>query len=110
MKVEDKGHTAIIKDTQGNASDFLQKFTHEYKTFENRNLILDISGDDNVTLQTIGQFKALSKLHRAAKKSFVIVASGLDFGAVPDALVVVPTLLEAHDMIEMDEIERDLGF
>ena len=25
-------------------------------------------------------------------------------------LVVVPTLQEAHDIIEMDEIERDLGF
>jgi hypothetical protein len=25
-------------------------------------------------------------------------------------MLVVPTLLEAHDMIEMEEIERDLGF
>jgi hypothetical protein len=25
-------------------------------------------------------------------------------------MVIVPTLLEAHDVIEMEEIERDLGF
>jgi hypothetical protein len=33
-----------------------------------------------------------------------------DYNAVPDKLTVVPSLLEAHDIIEMEEIERDLGF
>jgi hypothetical protein len=110
MKVEDKGHTTIVKDTQGNADAFLMKLTHEHKTFEKRNLILDISSDKNVTLKTIDQFRHLAKIHRKGKKSFVIVAAGIDFTAVPEILVVVPTLLEAHDMIEMEEIERDLGF
>ena len=27
-----------------------------------------------------------------------------------DEIMVVPTLLEAQDVIEMEEIERDLGF
>lgn len=110
MKVEDKGHTTIIKDTQGDASALLMKLTHEHKTFEKRNLIIDITSDNNVTLKIIHTFKPLSKIHRKGKKSFVIVAARIDFTEVPDTLVVVPTLLEAHDMIEMDEIERDLGF
>ncbi len=110
MKVEEKGNTVIIKDTQGNADAFLLKLTHEHKTFEKRNLILDITLDKNVTLKTINQFKPLSKTHRKGKKSFVIVADGIDFTEVHDSLVVVPTVLEAHDMIEMEEIERDLGF
>jgi hypothetical protein len=33
----------------------------------------------------------------------------LDYNAVPDTLTVVPSILEAHDIIEMEEIERDLG-
>ena len=110
MKVEEKGHTTTVKDTQGNAEAFLMKLTHEHKTFENRNLILDVSADKTLTLKTIQQFKSLSKTHRKGKKSFVIVAEGIDFTAVPESLVVVPTILEAHDMIEMEEIERDLGF
>lgn len=110
MKVEHKGHTIIVKDTQENAEAFLMKLTHEHKTFEKHNLIVDITSDKNITLKTINQFKALSKAHRKGKKSFVIVAEGIDFTEVPDALVVVPTILEAHDMIEMEEIERDLGF
>ena len=40
----------------------------------------------------------------------MIVAENIDFNDVPASLLVVPTLLEAHDMIEMEEIERDLGF
>jgi hypothetical protein len=110
MKVEDKGHTTIVKDTQGDSIAFLMKLTHEHRTFEQRNLILDITADKNVTLKTIAQFRPLSKIHRKGKKSFVIVSSGIDFTAVPESLVVVPTTLEAHDMIEMEEIERDLGF
>ncbi len=110
MKVETKGHTTIIKDTQGDANAFQVKLAQEHKAFENSNLILDISLDKSVNIKTINQFKSLSKTHRKGKKSFVIVASGIDFTEVPGSLVVVPTLLEAHDMIEMEEIERDLGF
>jgi hypothetical protein len=40
----------------------------------------------------------------------VIVSDVLDFDKVPTYLNVVPSVIEAHDMIEMDEIERDLGF
>jgi hypothetical protein len=52
----------------------------------------------------------LSKQHKKAKKSFVIITSDFDYNAVPAKLTVVPSLLEAHDIIEMEEIERDLGF
>ena len=40
----------------------------------------------------------------------IIVSDVVDFDKVPNYLNVVPSVLEAHDMIEMDEIERDLGF
>jgi len=44
------------------------------------------------------------------KKSLVLVAESVDFNAAPQSIIVVPTLLEAQNLIEMDEIERDLGF
>lgn len=110
MKVEQKGHTVTIKDTQGDLVAFLMKVTHEYKTFEKHNIIIDISWHKNLTVKDVNSFLPLSKTHRKAKKSFVIVADGIDFNAVSTQLLVVPTLIEAHDMIEMDEIERDLGF
>jgi hypothetical protein len=45
---------------------------------------------------------------KKTKKSFVIVVPNVDYNAIPDQLTVVPSLLEAHDIIEM-EIES-LGF
>ena len=42
--------------------------------------------------------------------SAVIVALPQQYDAVSDALVFVPTLDEAHDFIELERIQRDLGF
>ena len=50
------------------------------------------------------------KSHKIGNKSIIIVSDVIDFNKVPNSLLVVPSVLEAHDMIEMDEIERDLGF
>jgi hypothetical protein len=40
MKVEEKGHTIIIKDTHGDSNKFLEKLTAEYNSFKNKNLVL----------------------------------------------------------------------
>lgn len=109
MKVETKGHTTVIRDTQGDLVSFVMKLTHEYKTFEKHNLIVDLLLHQDLTVKQINSLLALSKTHKKAEKSFVIVAD-VDFNSVSAQLVLVPTVLEAHDIIEMEEIERDLGF
>jgi anti-anti-sigma regulatory factor len=110
MKVELKGHTTIIKDTNADLTVFLMKLTHEHKSFENNNLIIDLTQHKSLSAKEINSFLNLSKAHKKAKKSFVIVAPNIDFNECSDQLVVVPSRLEANDIIEMDEIERDLGF
>ena len=45
MKVDQKGHTTIIKDTHNNVEDFVKKITNEYHAFQGQNLILDVSQD-----------------------------------------------------------------
>jgi len=110
MKVDQKGHTVCIKETQGDFVSFLMKVTHEYKSFEKYNIIIDISQHTSLSVSEINGFLPLSKLHKNSKKSFVVVVSGVDVNAVSHKLTVVPTQLEAHDIIEMEEIERDLGF
>jgi hypothetical protein len=110
MKVDQKGHTITIRDTQGDFTSFLMKVTHQYKTFEKHNIIIDLLMHNDLSTNDIKLFMPLSKLHKKAKKSFVIVTSDFDYNAVPAKLTVVPSLLEAHDIIEMEEIERDLGF
>lgn len=110
MKVDQKGHTVTIKDTQGDFNSFLEKVKQQFKTFEKQNIIIDLSAHTALSEKDIKLFLPLSKQQKKSKKSFVIVVADLDFNAVSDKLTVVPSLLEAHDIIEMEEIERDLGF
>ncbi|WP_162127875.1 ribonuclease Z [Flavobacterium phycosphaerae] len=110
MKVEHKGHTTIIKNTQGNTADFLQKLLHECHSYKNQNLILDLSHDKELTMEDVKAFADITKSHKKEKKSLVLVADNVNYNAVPKSITLVPTLLEAHDIIEMEEIERDLGF
>jgi hypothetical protein len=86
------------------------KVTHEYKSFEKYNIIIDIRMHKNLSAKEINGFMPLSKIHKKANKSFVIVTSDLDYNAISNKLTVVRSLIEAHDIIEMEEIERDLGF
>lgn len=110
MKVEQKGHTTIIKDTKGNFKDFLEKFEAQFATYKSQNLILDVSNDTQLSLNDLKLAKDLAKLHKKEKKTLVFVAQNIDFNKIPDYLLAVPSVLEAHDIIEMEEIERDLGF
>lgn len=109
MKVENKGNICIIKDNQDDITAFLMKLTHEHKTFEKHNLIVDVSHHKDLSVKEVNAFLQLSKTHKKGKKSFVIIAD-VDFNKCSEKLSLVPTLQEAHDTIEMDEIERDLGF
>ena len=110
MKVDQKGHTVCVKDTQGDLVSFRLKLTNEYKTFQKYNIIVDIRMYKSLSVNEIDSFLPLSKTHKKSKKSFVIVTSEPDFNAVSHKLAVVRSLQEAHDIIEMEEIERDLGF
>src|SRR4051812_8783734 len=110
MKVDQKGHTVTVKDTQGDLVAFRLKLTHEHKTFEKHNLVIDVRMHKELSVKEIDSFLPLSKTHKKAKKSFIIVAPEIDFNAISHKLAVVRSVQEAHDIIEMEEIERDLGF
>ena len=51
----------------------------------------------------------MSNTHRQNGHSFVIVTNNIDIDSTPEELIVVPTLIEAKDIIEMEEMERDLN-
>jgi hypothetical protein len=108
MKVDTRNHTSVIKDTQGDLAAFLDKITKEHKSFEKGNIIIDLTAYDVLPVTQVKTFMPLAKIHTKAKKSFIIVGNTNYHNM--GSLVVVPTIQEAHDIIEMDEIERDLGF
>jgi hypothetical protein len=88
---------------------FHKKFDEKYLNFKNINLILNFSDYINIELKEILLFSLKSEEHKKNKNSFVIVCKGIDFEELPNELIAVPTVKEAEDIIEIEDIERDLG-
>lgn len=110
MNISKDGNASIITYQKQENKPFVEELSMQHNSFKTENVIVDLSSAENVALDDILAFIPLSKKHRKGKKSFVIVVQSVDYNEVPEEIVVVPTILEAHDMIEMEEIERDLGF
>ena len=87
-----------------------EKVKSIYPKFKNSNVIVNLNTLKPISLEQIIEFLRISNQHRAAKHSFVIVNEGIDVDKTPEEIVIVPTLQEAYDIIEMEEMERDLGF
>jgi len=111
MEIKTQGNTTVIQDKQQDSALLLEKITEQYNSYKDTNLIVDISQNSQITNKDVLMFEKLSSLHKKGKKSFVLVLhEEFDFNAATDKVMIVPTLQEAHDVVEMEEIERDLGF
>lgn len=78
--------------------------------FTEDNVVVDLLHYDQLSLAQLLLFLETSNRHRNQKKSFVLINTALESDTIPYELIVVPTLQEAEDIIEMEDIERDLGF
>ncbi|MCK7591132.1 ribonuclease Z [Subsaxibacter sp. CAU 1640] len=106
---KDDNITIIIQE-KSTIIELVKKMQATYPKFKNDNVIVNLSVMNTVSLQDIIEFLDISNQHRHSKRSFVIVTDKVNLDEMPDELVVVPTLKEAYDIIEMEEMERDLGF
>ena len=109
MTIEKLEDITLIKCTENTVSEFFIVIKEKYSNFEGANLIIDFSDLKGVNSEDILLFSKLSEKHKEAGTSFVIVVNGIDFNSLPDEITTGPTIQEAHDIIEMEKIERDLG-
>jgi len=110
MILDNDGNITIITQDIASVKAFVNTIQNDYKSFKKNHLIVNVSSLSEVVLEDILHFLELSNMHRGNKKSFVIVSDKADLDTMPDEICVVPTMQEAYDIIEMEDIERDLGF
>ncbi len=111
MKISVNDKFTVLADDRGDVVAFADYLEHIVpKKFENDHLVIDLLPFADLELSQLLSFMKISTYHRSSKHSFVIVNDAVDVDEIPDELVVVPTFQEAADIIEMEEIERDLGF
>ncbi|WP_121666686.1 ribonuclease Z [Mesonia aquimarina] len=110
MDIKKEENYWILEDNNKSLKEFAQFLENEaYNQFSDKNVVVNLLNQKQTTLEDIFNFLNLSNKHRSENHSFVLVTSAIDVDNVPEELLVVPTLREAGDIIQMEEIERDLG-
>jgi len=110
MNIDKTKKYTHLKSVQNSAQEIFTELKNHYSEFKNEHLIVDFSENININIEELLLFLELSTSHRENGTSFVIVCKDIDIDEIPDEINVVPTFTEALDILEMDAIERDLGF
>ncbi|MDO6813464.1 hypothetical protein [Tenacibaculum soleae] len=110
MKIEEKSNYVLISSEANNFSDFFLNFEKEHVNYNKKHLVVKISENFNYSKQNILLFLDYAHEHQKNGTSFVIVLKDVNIDDFPENLNIVPTLVEAQDVIEMENIQRDLGF
>lgn len=110
MIIDQDGTISIITQEKATIVELVKKLQALYPKFKKNNIIVCLSTLNILGLQDIVEFLEVSNIHRSSKQSFIIVSDKIDLDTVPDDILLVPTIQEAYDIIEMEEMERDLGF
>ena len=106
----DKDSVAIIQPI-ADLNHFVKELARRCKEdLGKRNLIVDlVKRTEELQEFDLELFEELAiEQIEERSKSFVVVLPEADFNEFDQDLIVVRTLQEAMDLIEMDEIERDL--
>lgn len=77
---------------------------------KSNHLVVEVSENLNIDDAIISLLLELATGFKQNGMSFVVIKSGIDIDDFPETLNIVPTLQEAEDVLEMEAIERDLGF
>lgn len=104
-----EGTTTIVSQENASLQKFLENLKDAYKTLKNDHIIVNLFSFSLLSSGDLLEFLELSNTHRGSKKSFVLVTKKVSYDEAPDEICVVPTIQEAKDIIEMEEIERDLN-
>ena len=111
MKIKNHPNFVVLEDEKDDIIDFATFIENQIPSnYKGQNVVLNLLKYNSMDLPQLLQFLNTSNLHRKTKQSFVIVNDALDIDEIPYEMIVVPTVQEAGDIIEMEEIERDLGF
>ncbi|MFT4699201.1 MAG: hypothetical protein ACI9SJ_002365 [Flavobacteriaceae bacterium] len=111
MKISEQENYVILEDDRNDIKDFSSYLEYIIpKKNKGQNVIVDLLKYEDLTLNQLLLFMDVSNTHMSENQSFVIVNNAISPDELPDELSVVPTLIEAEDLIEMENIERELGF
>ncbi len=112
MKISQLHNTTVFswEDSDPTGIDFIKIIQAQFKKMHHNNIVIDLSAIKSLNLKHDLEFSDLNTYNKEqVLKSFVVVGT-MSVSQLPGDIDTAPTLQEALDIIEMEEIERDLGY
>jgi len=110
MQLKETTNYTLITSDEKSLKEFQKSVFKKINDFETAHLILQISEDINIENKEFLLFLSVAEQKQENGTSFVIVNATVNADNYPENLNIVPTLQEAEDILEMETIERALGF
>ncbi|MBL4643121.1 MAG: hypothetical protein JKY44_05965 [Flavobacteriaceae bacterium] len=110
MEISNPKNYTLITSTEKSFEVFHAAFIRQDLHTVSNHKIVQLSENLNTTIPNLLLFLNVANEHKNNGMSFVIICNGIDIDEISDEINIVPTILEAEDILEMEAIERDLGF
>ncbi|SHG20267.1 hypothetical protein SAMN05444483_10629 [Salegentibacter echinorum] len=108
MKISKKENYTLIEPEDKPVVDFVSSLTKNHKEFAEENVVVNLLAYQNLKKEEILGFLEISNVQHENEKSFVLVSEAIAIDELPEEIILVPSIKEAEDLIQMDEIQRDL--
>lgn len=110
MKIAEKTNYTLISSEDNDFSKLLLTLEKEHLKYLKKHLIIKFSQDFCPSKQNVLLFLKYAQEHQSNGTSFVVVVKGVNIDDFPEMLNIVPTLVEAEDILDMENMQRELGF
>ena len=110
MKIEHSENFVIVKKDTNQLENFIISLeTKINNQLRDKNMIIDLLDFSELTSDLLKLFLKLTVICQKSNNSFVIVNNHINLNEVSGEIMLVPTIQEAKDIVEMEIIERELG-
>ncbi|TMM32001.1 hypothetical protein FDT66_00615 [Polaribacter aestuariivivens] len=110
MQFDKKENYTYVSSDENSFQEFYNTFIKQEKEFKKEHVIVHISNEISVSTEDFLLFLKVAEQKNENGTSFVIINTVVNVDDFPENLNIVPTLQEAEDILEMENIERELGF
>jgi hypothetical protein len=110
MQILQKETHLLIQPDEAHFEAFYKALVTNASHYQNEHVVVNLLESFETTLENLNTFSKIAADKKEAGTSFVVVCEGIEIDALEDEnLSVVPTLIEAQDILDMEAMERDLG-
>jgi len=110
MKIEKQETFTLVTSDESSFSEFYNSFLIKEKELTKEHIIVRISNNFNTSIKDFLLFLRIAEEKKENGTSFVIISNNINIDDLPENINITPTLQEAKDVLEMENMERELGF